>query len=92
VAEKWDPDWTIRPGVTLEDWLDENHISVRVAAKMCRLSRERISGILDGSREITATDAAHLELGTLIPASLWLRLEQRYRADLAAGKPDASDT
>lgn len=89
----FDPDWTIAPGATLEDWMQENKLTVRSTAVACgRMDPERLAGIVDGTVSITEGDAARLQAGTGIPATLWLRLEQRYRQDLARGKIDGTRT
>lgn len=88
----WDPDWVISPGETLRDWIDENHLTVGVAAKVCRMDRHELQRILDGQRHITPKVADKLAAGTMIPARLWLNLERAYRDGLAAGKIDASRT
>lgn len=90
----WDPDWCMRPGVHLQDWMDENGMGKMpgVLGMACgRVPEEIILGVLDGSVEINPKIAACLERGTMIPARLWLRLEEQYRAALAAGKKDVSD-
>lgn len=86
----FDPDWTIKPGATLAEWIEENGLSVRSTATICgRMEPERLQRIIDGRQRITKADAARLQAGTQIPATLWLNLERRYRADLRAGKIDA---
>lgn len=87
----FDPDWTIAPGETLREWMKEKGLPLRALATICgRMDPKRLERILDGKQRITRDDARRLEAGTQIPASLWLRLERRYRADLKAGKTDAS--
>lgn len=88
--EVFDRDWTIKPGATLREWIEENGLTVRSTATACaRMNPERLQGILDG-KPLTSDDAARLAHGTGIPARLWLSLERRYRADLRAGRKDAS--
>lgn len=87
----FDPDWTIAPGATLRDWIEETGLTVRSTAVACgRMDPERMQRIIDGKQRITKDDAARLHAGTDIPARLWLNLERRYRADLVAGKKDTT--
>lgn len=89
--ETFDRDWTVKPGETLREWIEENGLTVRSTATACaRMSPTRLQGILDGKR-LTEDDAARLAHGTGIPARLWLNLERAYRADLHAGRKDVSD-
>jgi plasmid maintenance system antidote protein VapI len=90
--EPWDPDWVISPGETLRDWMEENHLSVRVTAKLCVMEPGELQRVLNAKRRITPTVAAKLAAGTNIPAQLWLNLERVYRDGLAAGKTDTSST
>jgi plasmid maintenance system antidote protein VapI len=92
MAERFNPDWVIRPGETLREWREENRLGVKAAATTCaRMPVETYERIEAGKRQITAPIAAMLQQGTGIPARLWLNLECAYRAGLAAGKKDASD-
>lgn len=87
----FDPDWVIRPGETLAEWIEENGLGVRSAATACgRMDPDRMRRIIDGKQKLTRDDAARLAAGTGIPASLWLNLERTYRAGLKAGKVDTS--
>jgi plasmid maintenance system antidote protein VapI len=87
----WDPDWTIAPGATLADWIEENGLSVRSTAIACgRMDPDRLQRIIDGKQKLTRDDAARLHAGTMIPARLWLNLERRYREDLKRGKIDTT--
>ncbi len=87
----FDPDWVIKPGETLREWMEERKLSPRLMSTICgRIPPETIEGILDGTVEITPGIADWLQLGTDIPARLWLNLERIYRAGLDAGKSDIS--
>jgi plasmid maintenance system antidote protein VapI len=87
-SQKFDPDWVVKPGATLRDWIEENHLTVRSTATCCHLSPEDVERIIAGKRRIGRAVAAKLQAGTGIPASLWLNLERAYRAGLRAGKVD----
>jgi HTH-type transcriptional regulator/antitoxin HigA len=92
MTDRWDPDWTISPGETLRDWMEENHLTPRVVARICHMSQGEVERVLNGTRVITPKAAAKLAAGTQIPARLWLNLERAYRDGLKAGKIDASRT
>ena len=86
-------DWTISPGETLRDWMEENgfvlgeRLLVKPVATACgRIPVKRLQRILDGRQRITRKDAAQLEAGTGISAQLWLNLERAFRQGLAEGK------
>lgn len=88
----FDPDWTIAPGETLREWREELGFGTKVASALCAgMSREQYERIEAAKEPITPVIAAALTQGTGIPTNLWLNLERRYRADLKAGKIDASE-
>jgi plasmid maintenance system antidote protein VapI len=88
-----DRDWTIAPGETLREWMNENSMAMSpsTVAVMAHLSVSEVEGILRGSRRITARIAAGLERATHIPARFWRNLERAYRSDLAAGRSDMTE-
>lgn len=89
-TERFDPDWVVKPGETLKEWIEENGLTVRSTATTCgRMDPDRLQRIIDGKQRITHTDAARLAHGTGISERLWLNLERAYRAGLKAGKIDA---
>lgn len=88
----FDRDWVLAPGAILQDWMEENHLSVRVTAKTCAMTPEEMQRLLDGKVRVTHVRAAKLAAGTGIPARIWVRLERSYRDGLAAGKIDATHT
>jgi plasmid maintenance system antidote protein VapI len=87
-------DWTVAPGEIIREFMQENGLGphalatgVRVLATACGCMRPgRLQKLIDGRVKMTRDDAHRLAAGTGIPASLWLRLEQRFRSDLAEGK------
>jgi len=91
----FDPDWTIAPAATLDDWMQENGLSVDVLAVAC-VGRENkqyavtlIREVLD-RKPLLKSHADCLAMGTFIPARFWLALEQNYRAGLAKGLTDTT--
>lgn len=89
----FDRDWTVKPGATLREWIDETGLTVRSTATVCgRMDPQRLQRIIDGKQRITKDDAARLQAGTQIPATFWLNFERRYRADLRAGRLERDGT
>lgn len=87
----YDPDYCISPGTTLQEYLDHHHVSRSVLAyAMGGLAVELIDGIIEGRIPITPSIARKFEYCGLGLATLWMNLEQTYRAGLAAGKQDVS--
>lgn len=87
----FDPDWCMRPGVHIEEFMEYRGIGVRPLARECGMTPDLLRAVISGEREIDKTIAVGLEIGTRIPAPMWERLEGAYRAALAAGKKDISD-
>jgi HTH-type transcriptional regulator/antitoxin HigA len=86
--EPFGPDWVVKPGATLKDWIEENGLSERVTARLCAMEQRDIQALISGRKKITKPVAAKLEAGTQISAKLWLNLERAYRAGLKQGKKD----
>lgn len=93
----FNPDWVVAPGGTLQDWMDENKLSVASLAVVCYGQARKgatvqlIQDVLD-RKPLTPEHAQTLERGTSIKARFWLALETNYRDGLAAGLTDASRT
>lgn len=83
---RWDPDWVVKPGDFLKDWIDENGMTATAVATVCDLPIETITGLLDGSVAIDAGTAGRLADGTNIPVGLWLNLQRIFNEGVAAGK------
>lgn len=85
----FDRDWTISPGETLRDLIEERGWSVADAAKRCgNMPVESMEKILDASTPINYAVAYFLELGTAVSRTFWLNYERRYRSDLAKGRKE----
>ncbi len=87
----FDPDWCIRPGLTLQDVFDEIGLPMKSYAEFTGLSMETLHSVLAGApiTESIAEQLAKLPGGPR--ASMWLALERNYREGLAAGRRDVSD-
>jgi plasmid maintenance system antidote protein VapI len=90
------PDWVVAPAESLQDWMDENHLSPRVLAVACggrghlAWTLPLIEDVLE-RRPLTRHHAHVIAIGTGTSERFWLNLEHNYRAGLAAGLKDASD-
>lgn len=83
------PNWTIRPGDTLQDLIDERGMTLEALAVACRLSTDAIRGVLRGD-VITDDTAARIAAGTDTSERFWINRERIYREDLAKGRTDTS--
>lgn len=84
---RFTPDWCVRPGATLAEWMQENGHKLDQAATMCRrMKPTMLQAILDGEQPITPEVAGALQAGTGITAKFWLNLERDYREGLAVGR------
>lgn len=80
---KFNPDYAVAPGVTLQEILDMNYQTPKLFSITSKLSVEHIHGILDGSEPITFEDADAIALATGTTASFWNNRETTYRKFLA---------
>lgn len=83
---RWDPDWVVKPGDFLQEWIDENGMSTSAVATVCSLPPETVAGVLEGSVAIDASIACRLADGTSIPVGMWLNLQRIFNEGVAAGK------
>lgn len=87
----FEPDWCIRPGLTLAEAIADLHLPSRAIERLTGLGPERLAAILAGE-PITETDAEGLARIPIFPsARFWLALEHNYRAALGAGRRDVSN-
>jgi hypothetical protein len=95
----FNPDWTVAPAATLDDWMDENGVDLDDLANRIvhgRTDTGHYDAIKAQLRKVLAKDpvdgdtAIMLQLCTGIPVSFWVNHEANYRRDLAAGKTDTT--
>lgn len=96
-SERWmkrvafDPNWVVKPGETIREYMQEHNLSVGQLSIYCNLDVNVLNAWLRRvPLPITERHAEALERGTGIPASFWRNLERNYREGLAAGKEDVS--
>lgn len=99
---EFSPDWTVAAAATLRAWMRE-HLAgyqpdLRLPALVLMCGRGRgdraeahalIQEVLD-RQPLTEVHFRLLARGTGVPESMWRNLERGYRADLAAGRTDAT--
>ena len=95
-AERADRDWTVAPAATLEEWLEENGLSVRAAVAGSTVRNKAAAQIVLeealGRHPLTPDHCGTLAKVTGISERMWANLEAGYRADLAAGRTDCEAT
>ena len=77
------PNYTVPPGNTLAEVLDERGMSQTELAQRTDLSPKHINRIVNGHVQISTDVAIRLERATDVPARLWLSLEATYQEHLA---------
>ena len=75
-------DYAVAPGEYLAEWLDQSGVTLESIALKFDVQLLLLEGFLTGSVELGASLAAVLREATGVPARVWLRREQQYRADL----------
>lgn len=92
---RFDPDWVVAPAEMLQEWMDENGVTVSELAVRCGpkelrdIYEKRLTDILQ-KRPFARQTPKFLQRATGIPAFFWLTFEGIYRAGLARGKRDTS--
>lgn len=84
----WQPDWTVPPGETLAEALQERGMSQSELARRMDRPVKTINEIVNGKAAITPDTAIQLERALGISASFWNALEMQYRERLARARAD----
>lgn len=91
------PDWCMAPDAPLREWMADNNLRLSVLAVMCagRARRDEamalIQEVLD-RKPLLPLHAEMLARGTGVSVKFWLAYEHNYRAGLAAGLTDVSES
>jgi len=80
---KYEPDYAVAPGQTLQETIDALGIDQRELAARTGLSAKHINQVIKGVASITQDTAIRLERVTGVPARMWNNLEANYREQLA---------
>ena len=86
VADKrirFEPDYTVAPGATLQETLDEIGMSQAELAVRTNRPKKTINEIIKGKAAITPETAIQLEHVLGIPDRMWNNLERNYRERIA---------
>lgn len=76
-------DWTVHPGETLAETLEELGMSQREFARRTELTPKHVNQIIRGHSGYTADVAVRFERVTGVPARFWLALLADHRTFLA---------
>lgn len=83
---KFEPDFIVAPGETLQETIETLGITQAELAKRMGRPVKTINGIIKGRVEITPETALQLEKVLGVPARFWVNLEGNYRHALAEQK------
>jgi len=79
---KYEPDYAVAPGRTLQETIDALGIDQRELAARTGLSAKHVNQVIKGVAPITQDTAIRLERVTGVPARMWNNLEANYREQL----------
>jgi HTH-type transcriptional regulator/antitoxin HigA len=79
----WQPDWTVTPGETLLEALQERGMTQSQLAQRLGRPLKTVNEIIKGKAAITSETAIQLERALGISARFWTGLETQYRDTLA---------
>ena len=83
-THKFDPDYAVAPGDTLDELIEERGMSQTELADRTGLARKTINEIIKGKAPLTPETAQKFELVLQTPAQFWNERERLYRQRLAA--------
>jgi addiction module HigA family antidote len=86
-VDHFDPAWTVPPGMLFAEHVVELGLSQNAIAYRLDADREWLSMFTDGDAKLSPEMADKIAQLTGTDPQMWLHLEQRYRQDLADGKP-----
>ena len=90
-ASELTPARPVHPGGLIGEEIRERGVSQKDFAGRIGMQPSQLSAIIHGVRSITPAVAAKLESGfENIPASFWLRLQEKYKVDLQKSKLKSS--
>jgi Zn-dependent peptidase ImmA (M78 family)/transcriptional regulator with XRE-family HTH domain len=77
------PDYTIAPGATLRETIEQQGMSQAELAQRTGLAQKTVSQIINGIAPISFETSEKLEMATGVPSSFWNRRELSHREALA---------
>jgi plasmid maintenance system antidote protein VapI len=84
------PDWTLRPGILLRDFLRARGMSSAELSVRSGLYYPVVLAVLDGTASIDVGIAWGIGQATGTSAATWLNAQANYDADLERGATDVS--
>lgn len=82
IENQFEPNYTVPPGDTLEEWLEEQAMKKSELAERIGRPMQFVSELLSGKRMLTPQTALELEAVTGIEAGFWNEAESAYRTVL----------
>lgn len=83
---RYNPNYVVAPGLTLQEWFDTNHMPKTVATVVWRIDSLVLEKFLIGDYQLTTDLASKLAGMTGIPVRFWEALEHNYQVGLASGR------
>ena len=83
ITHKFDPDYAVPPGRTLQETIDSLGIDQRELAERTGISTKTLNLIIKGKAPLSQQTAMLLERVTNVPARIWNNLEASYQEQLA---------
>ena len=83
VLYKYEPDYAVPPGHTLQETIDELGMDQKELAQRIGLTTQTVNKIIKGIDPVTRETAIKLERATGVPARMWNSMEMNYRERLA---------
>lgn len=79
-------DWTVLPGETLRDLLEERGMTQTALARATGYTTKHVNFVVNGRASITADFALALEGALGTSAAFWMNLQSGYDLDIARGR------
>lgn len=80
---RYEPDFAVPPGATLQETIDELGIDQKELSERTGLAAKTLNQIIKGKAPLTQHTAMLIERVTNVPARIWNNLEAEYREQLA---------
>ena len=81
----FEPDWTVHPGVCLDELLDLRGWTAAGLAQAAGMALEVVDGILDGTVPVDEGAARKFSLVFAVSSQFWRNYQANYDADIARG-------
>ena len=73
------PDYAVSPGDFLEEWMEEEWVTVEELASRLNASEDYLSWFLEGEVSLTHSMSESLERVTGVPSQIWCQYEANFR-------------